>query len=362
MARRRLFQFPVPWVTDENVHRVITGGATFGQKSDRFHRGADIGENAGEAIYSIAAGTVYDFGYDDEAGNFVIIQHDEASYSYYLHMVNRSNYDVGQTVGLNDVIGYVGSTGWATGAHIHFAVSGVPNWTGWVDPVQYVLDRYWYDDGQPEAGSHLTAAQQTELAGWIGQTYGARQYWSDVQAISRDRGWYTGSIDGIPGPLTFDAEQALWADVFDKPPVVVPPVDEDPIFKPIPGEPVTPVTPAIPDVPKEDPVKPPTIEIPVRPVLDPADIKAITDAALAAMPTAQLDAVEYRPAIPDGVRLSAYLVAGLGIPAVTAAFGLAALAAQIDGILAMSAAAIINGALGAWAAVCGVSNFTRTKG
>lgn len=272
MARRRLFQFPVKWVTDENVRRVITGDARFGPRSDSFHRGADIGENAGEAIYSIAAGTVYDWGYDDEAGNYVIIQHDEASYSYYLHMAGRSNYDAGQPVGLNDVIGYVGSTGWSTGPHIHFAVSGVPNWSGWVDPVQYVLDRYWYDDGQPDCTSHLNAAQQDQLAGWIGQTYGARQYWSDVQAISRDRGWYDGAIDGIPGPLTFDAEQRLWADVFDRPalePVPEPIPEPDPV-KP---EPVDPVKPEYPKpVPRPEPIEEAPVTAPPYTTPGPPDV------------------------------------------------------------------------------------------
>jgi murein DD-endopeptidase MepM/ murein hydrolase activator NlpD len=51
----------------------------------------------------------------------------------YNHL-SRYNVGVGQTVDRGDVVGYVGTTGWSTGCHLHFTVmeNGHP-----VDPMKY---------------------------------------------------------------------------------------------------------------------------------------------------------------------------------------------------------------------------------
>ncbi|MDE6539623.1 MAG: peptidoglycan DD-metalloendopeptidase family protein, partial [Ruminococcus sp.] len=54
-------------------------------------------------------------------GNYVIIQHDGTYSTLYGHMTS-ANVSVGDYVQQNDVIGTVGSTGWSTGAHLHFEV------------------------------------------------------------------------------------------------------------------------------------------------------------------------------------------------------------------------------------------------
>ncbi|MCM1357653.1 MAG: peptidoglycan DD-metalloendopeptidase family protein [Prevotella sp.] len=54
-------------------------------------------------------------------GNYVIIQHDGTYTTLYGHMTS-ANVSVGDYVQQGDVIGTVGSTGWSTGAHLHFEV------------------------------------------------------------------------------------------------------------------------------------------------------------------------------------------------------------------------------------------------
>ena len=54
-------------------------------------------------------------------GNYVIISHDGTYSTLYGHLASAA-VSVGQYVNQGDVIGYIGSTGWSTGAHLHFEV------------------------------------------------------------------------------------------------------------------------------------------------------------------------------------------------------------------------------------------------
>ena len=67
-------------------------------------------------------------------GNYVIISHDGTYSTLYGHLSSAA-VSVGQYVEQGQVIGYIGSTGWSTGAHLHFEVrvNGVAN-----DPLGYV--------------------------------------------------------------------------------------------------------------------------------------------------------------------------------------------------------------------------------
>ena len=61
-------------------------------------------------------------------GNYIVLQHGERYQTKYLHLSRFARgLRVGQAVRQGQTIGYVGATGWATGAHLHyeFLVDGV---------------------------------------------------------------------------------------------------------------------------------------------------------------------------------------------------------------------------------------------
>lgn len=87
----------------------------------RFHHGVDLAANQGTPIYAIAAGTVTIASYTDANGYYVSLSHGNGFGSIYCHM---THYTVksGQSVKQGEIIGYVGSTGWSTGPHLHFEI------------------------------------------------------------------------------------------------------------------------------------------------------------------------------------------------------------------------------------------------
>lgn len=87
----------------------------------KFHAGTDIGANTGTSIYAADSGTVVVAGYDRGYGNYVVVSHGNGVSTLYAHM-NSIAVSSGSTVSKGDVLGYVGSTGLSTDAHLHFEV------------------------------------------------------------------------------------------------------------------------------------------------------------------------------------------------------------------------------------------------
>lgn len=91
-----------------------------------YHYAIDIGGITGENIYPTANGTVVRVGYDDDGGNYAIIQHNVNGVAYasrYMHMA-RVFVTTNQKVSRDTVIGTVGNTGsFTTGPHLHFNIS-----------------------------------------------------------------------------------------------------------------------------------------------------------------------------------------------------------------------------------------------
>jgi murein DD-endopeptidase MepM/ murein hydrolase activator NlpD len=92
------------------------------------HTGVDIRGGSGTPILAVQSGVVAEINNGGPFGLHTIIAHGDGVASFYAHQ-SRSNVRVGQQVGQGDVIGFVGSTGWSTGPHLHFEmhVNGVPN-------------------------------------------------------------------------------------------------------------------------------------------------------------------------------------------------------------------------------------------
>ena len=99
------------------------------------HTGIDLGASSGTPIKSAEDGIVaaiqnYDSG---PYGKFTLITHGDGLSTFYAHQSSIS-VDKGDRVKRGEVIGRVGSTGWSTGAHLHFEVrvKGTPyNPMGW---------------------------------------------------------------------------------------------------------------------------------------------------------------------------------------------------------------------------------------
>jgi murein DD-endopeptidase MepM/ murein hydrolase activator NlpD len=99
----------------------------FGNRSDPFtgeagfHQGIDISLDKGQPVYATADGVVEAASYTGDYGNLIILQHDFGLTTRYGHL---SGYAVklGQEVTRGQVIGYVGATGRATGAHLHYEI------------------------------------------------------------------------------------------------------------------------------------------------------------------------------------------------------------------------------------------------
>ena len=88
---------------------------------ERLHAGLDIGAKFGEEIIAADGGTVLIAEYSDSYGNFVLIDHGDRYSSAYGHM-SEIAVEAGQEVKQGELIGYIGSTGWSTGPHLHFEI------------------------------------------------------------------------------------------------------------------------------------------------------------------------------------------------------------------------------------------------
>lgn len=87
----------------------------------RPHKGNDYAAPTGTPTYAAAAGTVITAGWSNSAGNWVVISHGNGLVTKYMHHSSIC-VSAGQRVEKGQQIGYVGSTGYSTGAHLHFQV------------------------------------------------------------------------------------------------------------------------------------------------------------------------------------------------------------------------------------------------
>jgi murein DD-endopeptidase MepM/ murein hydrolase activator NlpD len=85
----------------------------------RMHSGLDYRASYGSPIVAVADGVVLSAGRAGGCGNAVKLGHAAGLQTRYCHM-SRMAVDAGQRVRRGQVIGYVGSTGLSTGAHLHY--------------------------------------------------------------------------------------------------------------------------------------------------------------------------------------------------------------------------------------------------
>ena len=122
----------------------------YGRKSSNaFHNGIDFEGKTGEPIYAAADGVINHQGWYFNYGRTVKIGHADNFETLYAHMSRFADgFGPGSRVRKGDLIGYVGSTGRSTGAHLHFSV--IVNGQ-FVDPVPYISEK---------GGNHALAGEQ----------------------------------------------------------------------------------------------------------------------------------------------------------------------------------------------------------
>src|SRR5688500_4274323 len=119
------------WVTSGFGPRV----SPFTEKP-AWHDGLDIGAAANAPVQAPAQGRVTSVGFDSKLGNTVKLDHGFGIETLYGHLA-KALVKEGQRVKRGDVVGLVGSTGLATGPHLHYMVK-VNGQT--FDPTKYILD------------------------------------------------------------------------------------------------------------------------------------------------------------------------------------------------------------------------------
>jgi len=87
----------------------------------RAHKGTDFAARTGTKIMATGNGTIKSLGRKGGYGRTIVIQHKDGYTTLYAHMSRyKKNLKVGQKVYQGDTIGYVGSSGLATGPHLHY--------------------------------------------------------------------------------------------------------------------------------------------------------------------------------------------------------------------------------------------------
>lgn len=131
------FEIPSPDQVDETVYNLgfkykgplksLVVTSDFGYRdhpidgNTKFHYGVDYKASTGTPVYAFAAGTVAEIGTNSIYGKYVKISHSGGYLSFYGHL-SSIKVKKGQKVKLSDLIGLAGSTGLATGSHLHFEI------------------------------------------------------------------------------------------------------------------------------------------------------------------------------------------------------------------------------------------------
>ena len=102
-------------------------------KENRFHRGVDISSVKGAAVNSGVKGIVTYAGVKGNYGNMIEVRRSDGLKVRYAHL-SKIEVRVGQRIQEGDKIGEVGSTGMATGPHLHYEIliEDIP-----VDPMKF---------------------------------------------------------------------------------------------------------------------------------------------------------------------------------------------------------------------------------
>jgi murein DD-endopeptidase MepM/ murein hydrolase activator NlpD len=122
-------RYPTPQALGGDYQLPVQGAVTsaFGEREhpitgeERQHNGLDLGAPAGTPVKAAKTGTVSFAGPAGDYGNLIIVDHPGGGSTYYAHL-RSLGVKAGQAVEQGQQIGAVGSTGLASGPHLHFEV------------------------------------------------------------------------------------------------------------------------------------------------------------------------------------------------------------------------------------------------
>ncbi len=153
--RKALLKYPIEFTrisSRYNLNRFHPVAKVF-----RAHLGTDFAAPTGTPIRSVGDGVVEEARYTSNNGNYVKIHHNSTYTTGYLHMSKiASGVTAGTRVKQGQTIGYVGSTGLATGPHLCYRF--------WRNGVQIDALRVELPPSQPVKKEHLDSFQKTTQA------------------------------------------------------------------------------------------------------------------------------------------------------------------------------------------------------
>lgn len=130
----------------KNGYHLLTSDYKTRNAKRKTHNGMDfIGKsNSLDYIVAVDKGTVYSVSNNSSSGYYVIIEHENTLRSFYAHLKKGSiTVKKGDKVSKGQVIGYMGATGNANGAHLHFGVR--TSNTEHLDPLPYLTGEKTFD-------------------------------------------------------------------------------------------------------------------------------------------------------------------------------------------------------------------------
>lgn len=110
----------------------------YGQRGRKFHTGLDLVQSpgGGDPVFASKEGGVEMVVHRGGYGRMILLRHGENGFTRYAHL-KKVTVRPGQTVQQGETIGFVGSSGRATGPHLHFEILTPTRKT--VDPMPYLF-------------------------------------------------------------------------------------------------------------------------------------------------------------------------------------------------------------------------------
>ena len=119
----RYFQWPVQGANTVHTSNSYGGRWQPGGQDQIFHYGIDVPAQEGTPILAAADGTVAEIGFDQERGNYIVLDHGGGLETLYGQCRDiPDGLAEGDAVSAGEMIGAVGSSGMSTGSHLHFEV------------------------------------------------------------------------------------------------------------------------------------------------------------------------------------------------------------------------------------------------